>query len=139
MTKVVNGREWRDYAWVRMSAGRRNDMNERFGEQVMLIYRSFVEKKALLEAQLERERLAIAATVLIEVRRCVEEFGFTSREVFPAEDGMSPRKRRAKYFNPQTGQTWSGVGREPAWMRGQDRSRFVLDAAPVDSDKSEDS
>ncbi len=105
----------------------------------MLIYRSFVEKKALLEAQIERERLAIAATVLIEVRRCVEEFGFTSREIFPADGGISTKKRRAKYFNPQTGQTWSGVGREPAWMRGQDRSRFALDAVPVDSDKSEDS
>lgn len=105
----------------------------------MLIYKSFVEKKALLEAQLERERLAIAATVLVEVRRCVEEFGFTSREIFPDEGGTSTRKRRVKYFNPQTGQTWSGVGREPAWMRGQDRSRFAIDAMSVDSDKSEES
>ncbi|NTZ04848.1 H-NS histone family protein [Burkholderia metallica] len=103
----------------------------------MLIYKSFVEKKALLEAQLERERLAIAATVLVEVRRCVEEFGFTSRDIFPADGGPSTRKRRAKYFNPETGQTWSGVGREPAWIRGQDRSRFAIDASPVDSKQLE--
>ncbi|MXN78202.1 H-NS histone family protein [Burkholderia sp. 4701] len=93
----------------------------------MLIYRSFIEKKALLEEQLERERLAIAATVLLEVRRCIEEFGFSHDVVFPGVCAGS-KKRRVKYFNPQTGQTWSGVGREPTWLRGQDRSRFEIDA-----------
>ena len=103
----------------------------------MLIYKSFVEKKALLEAQLDRERLAIAATVLTEVRRCIEEFGFTPQEIFSGDGGTPGRKRRAKYFNPETGQTWSGVGREPAWIRGQDRSRFAIDAPPVDSNQPE--
>lgn len=93
----------------------------------MLIYRSFIEKKALLEEQLERERLAIAATVLLEVRRCIEEFGFSQDVVFPGA-GARSKKRRVKYFNPQTGQTWSGVGREPTWLRGQDRSRFEIAA-----------
>ena len=103
----------------------------------MLIYKSFMEKKALLEEQLERERLAISEAVLLEVRRCIEEFGFTHKEVFPAGAIGSGRKRRPKYFDPRTGQTWSGVGREPVWLRGQDRDRFLIDAmSPV---KSEDS
>ncbi|MEK6356699.1 MAG: H-NS histone family protein [Burkholderia cenocepacia] len=103
----------------------------------MLIYKSYVEKKALLETQLERERLAIAATVLLEVRRCVEEFGFTPNEIFPGDGRTPARKRRAKYFNPDTGQTWSGVGREPTWLRGQDRSRFAIDAPAGDSNQYE--
>ncbi|VBB15144.1 H-NS histone family protein [Burkholderia stabilis] len=97
----------------------------------MLIYKSFIEKKALLEEQLERERLAISAAVLLEVQRCVEEFGFTRKDVFPA-DAEGIRKRRAKYFDPRTGQTWSGVGREPLWLRGHDRNQFLIDAiSPV--------
>ncbi|GAU06199.1 TPA: H-NS histone family protein [Burkholderia cepacia] len=103
----------------------------------MLIYKSFMEKKALLEEQLERERLAISEAVLLEVRRCIEEFGFTHKEVFPAGAIGSGRKRRAKYFDPRTGQTWSGVGREPVWLRGQDRDRFLIDV--MSPNKSEDS
>ncbi len=107
-----------------------------FGEHRMLIYKSFMEKKALLEEQLQRERLAISEVVLLEVRRCIEEFGFTHNEVFPA-GATGLRKRRAKYFDPRTGRTWSGVGREPAWLRGQDRNRFLIDAiSPI---KYEDS
>ncbi|WP_442878651.1 H-NS family nucleoid-associated regulatory protein [Burkholderia sp. 1B3(2022)] len=56
---------------------------------------------------------------------------------FSGDGGTPGRKRRAKYFNPETGQTWSGVGREPAWIRGQDRSRFAIDAPPVDSNQPE--
>ncbi|WP_269504772.1 hypothetical protein [Burkholderia sp. IMCC1007] len=42
LTKVVNLREPRDYAWVMVSASRRNDINERFGEHVMLIYKALI-------------------------------------------------------------------------------------------------
>ncbi len=35
----------------------------------MLVYKSFMEKKALLEEQLVRERLAIATMVLLEIRQ----------------------------------------------------------------------
>lgn len=105
----------------------------------MLIYKSFMEKKALLEEQLDRERLAIAATVLLEIRCCVEEFGFSEKEVFPARSGVSTKKRRAKYFNPKTGQTWSGAGREPAWLRGQDRTRFLIDDQSKEKIKYEES
>ncbi|WP_321966741.1 H-NS histone family protein [Burkholderia cepacia] len=104
----------------------------------MLIYESFMEKKALLEEQLERERLAISETVLLEVRRCIEEFGFTYKDVFPA-GAAGARKRRAKYFDPRTGQTWCGVGREPAWLRGQDRDRFLIDRSSFEQSQGQDS
>ncbi|WP_415750600.1 H-NS histone family protein [Burkholderia sp. BCC1996] len=35
-----------------------------------------------------------------------------------------------KYFNPKTGETWSGRGRAPAWIKDvKDRSRFLIEAA----------
>ncbi|WP_410721810.1 MULTISPECIES: H-NS family nucleoid-associated regulatory protein [Burkholderia] len=41
---------------------------------------------------------------------------------------MGIRKRRkAKYFDPVTGSTWSGVGREPHWIKGRDKRKFVTD------------
>jgi DNA-binding protein H-NS len=99
-----------------------------WSRQVMMIYKSYMEKKALLEAQLSRERAAIAAVVLAEIQQCIQEFGFTRDELFPDGDGVVTRKRRAKYLNPQTGETWSGVGKEPRWLRGKDRAQFALGA-----------
>jgi DNA-binding protein H-NS len=93
----------------------------------MMIYKSYMEKKALLEDQLSRERVAIAAAVLTEIQHCIREFGFTHHDLFPDGLNGATRKRRAKYFNPQTGETWSGVGKEPRWLRGKDRSQFALD------------
>ncbi len=96
----------------------------------MMVYESYMEMKALLEGQLSRERAAIAGAVLEEIRQCILEFGFTRHDLFPDELNGATRKRRAKYFNPKTGETWSGVGKEPRWLRGKDRSQFALDAAP---------
>ncbi|EDT05314.1 H-NS family nucleoid-associated regulatory protein [Burkholderia ambifaria] len=105
----------------------------------MLVYKSFMEKKALLEEQLVRERLAIATMVLLEIRQCIEEFGFGVKDVFPAQSGAPGKRRRVKYFNPETGQSWSGVGREPVWLRGQDRDRFLIDSESHEPHEDEES
>ena len=57
----------------------------------------------------------------------------------PRADGRPRKARRgtgakaaAKYRNPETGGTWSGRGREPAWIKGKnrgDRGRRCLRAA----------
>lgn len=45
-----------------------------------------------------------------------------------------PKKKfgKPKYWNPNTGQTWSGRGREPKWIIGKDRAEFLL---PDDEDR----
>ncbi|MGE8508942.1 MAG: H-NS family nucleoid-associated regulatory protein [Paraburkholderia terricola] len=94
---------------------------------VMETYRRYIEKKLSLEEQIAIERRAAAHAVLIEVRACVQEFGFTSAQIFAFDANSTVRgKRPARYFDPQTGATWSGVGREPLWIRGKDRERFRL-------------
>jgi DNA-binding protein H-NS len=63
---------------------------------------------------------------------------------FPAPAGrretMSSLARRgklpAKYRNPETGDTWSGWGRPPAWIASfKDRSKFLIDAEGNESIK----
>ncbi|MDR5838438.1 H-NS histone family protein [Caballeronia sp. LZ034LL] len=42
-------------------------------------------------------------------------------------------KLPAKYRNPETGETWSGWARPPAWIANvKDRSRFLIDAEGVE-------
>src|SRR4051812_6889160 len=35
-------------------------------------------------------------------------------------------KVAAKFRNPETGETWSGRGREPKWLRGKNREEFKV-------------
>ncbi|KUZ01893.1 hypothetical protein WS50_08690 [Burkholderia territorii] len=57
----------------------------------------------------------------------VAEFQFTLDELFP---DIRKRKACPRYFDPVSGATWSGRGREPHWIRGKDRRTFELDTAP---------
>ncbi|MDN7675594.1 H-NS histone family protein [Burkholderia oklahomensis] len=92
----------------------------------MIAYQRFKELKIELEARLADERRAVKEAVLAEIRACVDEFGFSLDDVFPPDGGHGRRKVRAKYYDPVSGATWSGVGREPVWIRGKDRAPFEL-------------
>ncbi|KVL46551.1 hypothetical protein WT01_36370 [Burkholderia cepacia] len=88
----------------------------------MKTYQDYKKYAESVEKTLEQERLKIAARVLQEVRECVAEFNFKPADVFSTR-----RKRCPRYYDPESGQTWSGVGREPLWMRGKDRRSFELE------------
>jgi len=34
-----------------------------------------------------------------------------------------------KYRDPRTGKTWSGRGRAPRWIQGEDRTPFLINAS----------
>ncbi|AOJ85279.1 H-NS histone (plasmid) [Burkholderia sp. MSMB0856] len=89
-------------------------------------YRNFKKRTAELEALIASERQLAAPAVLEEIRMCIREFGFTPQDVFSDDVLHHVRARRARYYDPVSGATWSGVGREPLWIRGKDRSQFEL-------------
>lgn len=104
---------------------------------------TYLELKAQAEefaAKAEQARLAELQTVLDEVRARVKEYGLTPEQVFGrkraapnrASNGTSStidRKGRPLppvYQDPKTGKTWSGRGREPSWIKGKKRERFLI-------------
>ncbi|WP_415867865.1 H-NS family nucleoid-associated regulatory protein [Burkholderia ubonensis] len=45
------------------------------------------------------------------------------------EYGQSKKRSKPvlpRYCNPDTGETWSGRGREPRWIVGKDRSLYLI-------------
>lgn len=66
---------------------------------------------------------------IAEVQWIINEFGIQAHELsFPPEYG--PRRRpnnRPKYYDPETGQTWSGIGSRPAWLRGKDLALYEIE------------
>ncbi|WP_185731926.1 H-NS histone family protein [Burkholderia stagnalis] len=99
---------------------------------MMESWKEYLDLKAKLEHQLELERCRLFESVVAEIVACVEVFGITEREIFKSERADTRKRRKAKYFDPTTGRTWSGVGREPLWIKGKDRSAFVLNEPESD-------
>ena len=82
-----------------------------------------------LDQKIAAARHAERAVLLENVREMITDCGFAPREVFGF--GSSSRTKlfsvRQKYFNPETGQTWSGRGREPRWILGKPRETYLLE------------
>ncbi|KVT12754.1 hypothetical protein WT24_11895 [Burkholderia sp. MSMB1078WGS] len=102
----------------------------------MSSYRTLLEQYDRLKFQIERERQMecdrVANLVANRVREVLEAFGF-DMDVVPRNKEHMPlaTKKRSvapKYWNPQTGQTWSGRGRTPHWLAGKDREQYRIQA-----------
>ncbi|KWO52150.1 hypothetical protein WM28_11820 [Burkholderia ubonensis] len=100
-------------------------------------YRTLLEQYDRLKFQIEREMQMesdrVANLVANRVREVLEAFGFHMDVVPRSKEHMplATKKRSVapKYWNPQTGQTWSGRGRQPRWLAGKDREQYRIRAA----------
>ncbi len=82
--------------------------------------------KAALDAEIAKAKKTEATAALRRVQELVTEFGLTSQQVFPLLPAKSKKQGVAKYQNPTTGATWTGRGKPPAWIVGQDRNAFLI-------------
>jgi DNA-binding protein H-NS len=65
---------------------------------------------------------------LEDVRKTVADFGFTPEDIFfGTRRKGSGHAIAAKYRNPETGDTWSGRGRAPSWLKGKDFELFRIE------------
>jgi DNA-binding protein H-NS len=84
------------------------------------------------EAKLVRD--AKVAGVVAGIKEVIKVYGLTAEDIFGRVRKVS-RKRRAgsstprppKYQDPQTGRTWSGLGKPPRWITEvSDRQYFLI-------------
>jgi DNA-binding protein H-NS len=98
-------------------------------EPHMTTVAQLLAQKAALEAQIEAARKAENAEAIAQVKALIAEHGLTQLDVF----GGAKRGRKAsgsgaaKYKDPISGNTWSGRGKAPKWIEGQDRSQYSID------------
>lgn len=72
---------------------------------------------------------------LSEIRKLIQQFEISPEELAALGSKSATNTRtvhkgahgEAKYRDPATGRTWTGRGKPPAWIAGQDRSRFLID------------
>ena len=93
-------------------------------------YKDLLAQRQALDAQIASARQSELSTAISRVRDLVAEFGLTEQDVF-GKAGRAPgankgAKVAAKYRNPATGATWTGRGKPPKWIAGQDREQFAI-------------
>jgi DNA-binding protein H-NS len=94
---------------------------------------TYLELKAQAEAlaaQAEQARLEELHAVIERVLEIVAEYALTPDDVFGRRRGkrgaVGGQPVAPKYQDPKTGATWSGRGREPGWIKGKKRDRFLI-------------
>ncbi|RQS35525.1 H-NS histone family protein [Burkholderia sp. Bp8992] len=89
-----------------------------------------------LMKRVEEARLAELEAVIQEIRTRVADYGLTASQIFGRHGGTARTSRRKstsapRYRDPKTGATWSGRGREPRWIKGGRRERFLIERNPA--------
>ena len=85
-------------------------------------------QKAALDAQIKAARKAENADAITKAKAIIAEYSLTKEDVF----GAVKRGRKVsgsvvpKYKDPISGATWSGRGKAPKWIEGQDRAKFII-------------
>ncbi|WP_080431665.1 H-NS histone family protein [Burkholderia ubonensis] len=87
-----------------------------------------------LQAQAELARKKEMENAVKDVQKMIAEFDLRPEDLFVGIRRMSGRIRRrapaiAKYRDPASGAVWSGRGRTPRWIAGQDREKFLIRAS----------
>jgi len=89
-----------------------------------------IKQKEALEAQIANTRQSELTVAISKVKALVAEHGLTQKDVFGSSKGTKKSSGRskvaAKYRDPSSGQTWSGRGKAPKWIDGQDRANFSV-------------
>lgn len=98
-------------------------------------YRELKAQADELMKRVEEARLAELDAVIQEIRTRIAEYGLTAGQIFGRHAGAArtaPRGSESapRYRDPKTGATWSGRGREPRWIKGGRRERFLIERNP---------
>ena len=102
-------------------------------------YQELLARKRELDKAIEQVRRTESAAALQTIHDLIATFGFTAQQVFPFQPAEK-KKVPAKYYDPESGKSWTGRGKVPKWLEGKDRSAFEVPAPrtpvhsqPVDS------
>ena len=105
-------------------------------------YIALLEQRAALDREIEAARAEEAAEAAKTCRELIERFDLTPHDVGFVKTQHVAAKKTAKgdrtfhpkplrpivapiYRDPETGNTWSGRGKEPGWLKGH-RDEYLI-------------
>jgi DNA-binding protein H-NS len=83
-----------------------------------------------LERQIKERELAEKREVIAQIVKVVKDYHVSVEDLVEALGGEKIRRKgvkaKIKYRDPVSGALWSGRGKEPLWIRGKDRTKFLI-------------
>lgn len=98
----------------------------------MSSYKELLAQRENLERQIEEAKSREYAEVLNEIKQKMADYGITLQELAGGRSSKGSKTTRAragvapKYRDPESGSTWSGRGKPPKWIAGQERDSFLI-------------
>ncbi|KND56517.1 DNA-binding protein H-NS [Candidatus Paraburkholderia kirkii] len=95
-------------------------------------YKELLAQRESLERQIEEAKSREYAEVLNEIKQKMADYGITLQELAGSRGAKASKASRSrssvapKYRDPESGSTWSGRGKPPKWIAGQDRDSFLI-------------
>ena len=87
----------------------------------MSTLQQLLDQKAALEKQIETTRKEAKADAIARVKSIMAEFGLSVSDLggksMTKSSPVKGSKVAAKYRNPATGDSWSGRGLQPRWLK----------------------
>lgn len=96
----------------------------------MSTYQELLARKRELDQTIEHMRRTESTAALKTIHELIATFGFTAQQVFPYQ-APEKKKVQAKYYDPESGKSWTGRGKVPKWLEGKDRSVYEVAAPQV--------
>ena len=83
-------------------------------------------QKAALDKQIAETQRQERSDAIAKVKSLMAEYGLTPTDIVgkassaprPTTSSSSGKKVAPKYRNPDTGETWTGRGLQPNWLKG---------------------
>jgi DNA-binding protein H-NS len=100
----------------------------------MASYKELLEQRRVLEEQIAEVKAREFAVVVDEIKQKMVDYGITLADLDVStgrgkwsRGSKQPKAAVApKYRDPVSGATWSGRGKAPKWIAGQNRDRFTV-------------
>jgi DNA-binding protein H-NS len=97
----------------------------------MSSYLKLKAELATLDLKIDVALATEKAKAISEIQAKMQEWQIPLRdlaEARAAHGGPTGKKRQSsvKYIDPESGATWSGMGRAPVWIAGKDRKKFEI-------------
>ena len=96
-------------------------------------------QRAEIEKRIEQLQSVDRARTIDEVKKVMAEHGLTMADIaggggkkaVPPADGTSKKVVAPKYRNAATGETWSGRGLQPRWMKAAIAEGATLESLAI--------
>ncbi|MDH5858379.1 H-NS histone family protein [Lampropedia aestuarii] len=90
-----------------------------------------IQQREALDQQINAMRQQARTEALTQIQSLIQQFELTPSDIFSASknsksSASAGKKVAIKYLNKATGESWTGRGKPPRWIQGQDREAFKV-------------